>query len=168
MYISYYSFYYMLLFLKTGQLQFVTRQRKIAVKKKGMPCYMSELILQSKLEFTRVHVYIYQRPFRKCVFSGTVFPNSLSKHGILSLPTSLAVKINIHQAYIMFYDFFLNFCAILLKVALGVCFALKSWKEYLLLFTYLITLGKAVTLLLITKVKTNRPVSNLFVNRIPN
>ena len=29
-----------------------------------------------------------------------------------------------------------------LKVALGVCFALKSWKEYLLLFTYLITLGK--------------------------
>ena len=26
------------------------------------------------------------------------------------------------------------------KVALGVCFALKSWKEYLLLFSYLITL----------------------------
>ena len=32
-----------------------------------------------------------------------------------------------------------------IKVALGVCFALKSWKEYLLLFTYLITLGKDVT-----------------------
>ena len=32
-----------------------------------------------------------------------------------------------------------------LKVALGVCFALKSWKEYLLLFTYLITLDKDVT-----------------------
>ena len=28
-----------------------------------------------------------------------------------------------------------------LQVALGVCFALKSWKKYLLLFTYLITLG---------------------------
>ena len=54
------------------------------------------------------------------------------------------------------------------KVALGVCFALKSWKEYLLLFTYLITLGKDVNLPLITKFKTNRPVSNLFVNRIPN
>ena len=55
-----------------------------------------------------------------------------------------------------------------LKVALGVCFALKSWKEYLLLFTYLITLGKDITLPLITKFKTNRPLSNLFVNRIPN
>ena len=54
------------------------------------------------------------------------------------------------------------------KVALGVCFALKSWKEYLLLFTYLITLGKDVTLPLITKFKTNRPLSNLFVNRILN
>ena len=38
-----------------------------------------------------------------------------------------------------------------LKVALGVCFALKSWKQFLLLFTYLITLGKDVTLPLITK-----------------
>ena len=54
------------------------------------------------------------------------------------------------------------------KVALGVCFALKSWKEYLLLITYLITLGKDVTFPLITKFKTNRPLSNLFVNRIPN
>ena len=53
------------------------------------------------------------------------------------------------------------------KVALGVCFALKSWKEYLLL-TYLITLGKDVTFPLITKLKTNRPLSYLFVNRIPN
>ena len=42
------------------------------------------------------------------------------------------------------------------KVALGVCFALKSLKEYLLLFTYLITLGKDVTLPLITKFKTNK------------
>ena len=56
----------------------------------------------------------------------------------------------------------------IIKVALGVCFALKSWKEYLLLFTYLITLGKDVTLPLITKFKTNKPLSNLFVNRIPN
>ena len=55
-----------------------------------------------------------------------------------------------------------------IKVALGVCFALKSWKEYLLLFTYLITLGKNVTFPLITKFKTNRPLSNLFVNQIPN
>ena len=54
------------------------------------------------------------------------------------------------------------------KIALGVCFALKSWKEYLLLFAYLITLGKDVTLSLITKFKTNRPLSNLFVNRILN
>ena len=55
-----------------------------------------------------------------------------------------------------------------IKVALGVCFALKSWREYLLLFTYLITLGKDVTFLLITKFKTNKPLSYLFVNRIPN
>ena len=55
-----------------------------------------------------------------------------------------------------------------IKVALGVCFGLKSWKEYLLLFTYLITLGKDVTFTLITKFKTNRPLSYLFVNRIPN
>ena len=54
------------------------------------------------------------------------------------------------------------------KVALGVCFALKSWKEYLLLFTYLITLGKAVTFPLITKFKTNKYLSYLSVNRIPN
>ena len=59
-------------------------------------------------------------------------------------------------------------CTSVAQVALGVCFALKSWKEYLLLFTSLITLGKDVTLLLITKFKTNRPLSNLFVNRIPN
>ena len=38
-----------------------------------------------------------------------------------------------------------------LKVALGICFALKSWKEYLLLFTYLITLGKDVTFPQITE-----------------
>ena len=56
----------------------------------------------------------------------------------------------------------------IIKVALGVCFALKSWKEYLLLFTYLITLGKDVTFPLITKFKTNSSLSYLFVNRIPN
>ena len=66
---------------------------------------------------------------------------------------------------LMLADCVLDYC---FKVALGVCFALKSWKEYLLLFTYLITLGKDVTLPLITKFKTNRPLSNLFVNRIPN
>ena len=57
---------------------------------------------------------------------------------------------------------------ILVKVALGVCFALKSWKEYLLLFIYLIALGKDVTLPIITKFKTNRSLSYSFVNRIPN
>ena len=62
----------------------------------------------------------------------------------------------------------LKIFSFLFKVALGVCFALKSWKEYLLLFTYLITLGKDVTLPLVTKFKTNRPLSNLFVNRILN
>ena len=56
----------------------------------------------------------------------------------------------------------------IVKVALGVCFALNSWKEYLLLFTYLITLGKDVNFPLITKFKTNRPLSYLFVNQIPN
>ena len=50
------------------------------------------------------------------------------------------------------------------KGALGVCFALKSWKEYLLLFTNLITLGKDVTFPLITKFKTNRYLSYLSVN----
>ena len=55
-----------------------------------------------------------------------------------------------------------------IKVALGVCFALKSWKEYLPFFTYLITLGKDVTFPLITKFKTTRPLSYLFVNQIPN
>ena len=54
------------------------------------------------------------------------------------------------------------------KVALGVCFALKLWKEYLLLFTHLVTFGKDVTFPLITKFKTNGPLSYLFVNQIPN
>ena len=31
-----------------------------------------------------------------------------------------------------------NFKIVEFKAALGVCFALKSWKEYLLLFTYLL------------------------------
>ena len=56
----------------------------------------------------------------------------------------------------------------LFKVALGKCFALKSWKEYLLLFTYLITLGKDATFPLLTKFKTNKYLSYLSVNRIPN
>ena len=54
------------------------------------------------------------------------------------------------------------------KVAFGVCFALKSWTEYLLLFTYLIILGTDVTFPLITKFKTNKFPSYLSVNRIPN
>ena len=54
----------------------------------------------------------------------------------------------------IWWKIFLPSYCFLFKVALGVCFALKSWKEYLLLFTYLITLGKDVTLSLITKFKT--------------
>ena len=53
-------------------------------------------------------------------------------------------------------------------LALSVCFALKSWKEYLLLLTHLITLDKDVTFPLITKFKTNKYLSYLSVNRIPN
>ena len=56
-------------------------------------------------------------------------------------------------------------CAeVTVKAALGVCIVLKSWKEYLLLFTYFITLGKDVTLPLITKFKTNKYLSYLSVN----
>ena len=50
------------------------------------------------------------------------------------------------------------------KVALGVCYALKSWKEYLLILTYLSILGKDVTFPLITKFKTNKYPSYLSVN----
>ena len=39
------------------------------------------------------------------------------------------------------------------KGALGVCFALKLWKEYLLLFTYLITLGKDIPFRLLQNLK---------------
>ena len=46
-----------------------------------------------------------------------------------------------------------------IKKTHDVCFALKSWKETLLLSTYLITLGKDVTFPLITKFKTNRSLS---------
>ena len=57
---------------------------------------------------------------------------------------------------------------LVLKVALGVCFTLNSWKEYILLLTYLITSGKDVIFLLISKFKTNKYLSYLSVNRIPN
>ena len=64
--------------------------------------------------------------------------------------------------------FLCNYNASLIKEALVVCFALKSWKEYLLLFTYFIILGKDATFPLITKFKTNKYLRYLFVNRIPN
>ena len=54
------------------------------------------------------------------------------------------------------------------KVALGVCFALKFVKRRFTSLTYLITLCKDVTFPLITKFKTNKYLSNLSVNRIPN
>ena len=38
-----------------------------------------------------------------------------------------------------------------IKVALGVCFALKWWKESLRLFTYIFTLGNDLTFPLITE-----------------
>ena len=55
-----------------------------------------------------------------------------------------------------------------IKGSHGVCFELKSWKESLLLFTYLITLGKDETFPFITKLKTKRSLRYLSVNRIPN
>ena len=51
----------------------------------------------------------------------------------------------------------------LIKVAHGVCFALKAWKEYLHLYTFFITLGKNVTFPLITNFKTNKYLSYLSV-----
>ena len=51
----------------------------------------------------------------------------------------------------------------MLKEQLGVCFALHSWKEYLLFSPYLITLGKDVTFPIITKFKTNRYLSYLAI-----
>ena len=60
------------------------------------------------------------------------------------------------------------FSPVSFRGALGVCFALKSWKEYLLLVTYLITFGKDVTFQLITKFKTKMYLNYLSVNQIPN
>ena len=57
---------------------------------------------------------------------------------------------------------------ILLKKHLANVLRWNSWKEDLLLFTYLITLCKDVTFLLITKFKTNKYLSYLSVNRILN
>ena len=54
------------------------------------------------------------------------------------------------------------------KGAHAVCFGLKAWKEYLLIFTFLISLGKDVTFPLITKFKTNRSLCYSSVNRIQN
>ena len=56
----------------------------------------------------------------------------------------------------------------LLKGPNGVCFALKLSNYLLLLFTYLITLGKDITFPLIIKLKTNSSLSSFSVNRIPN
>ena len=60
--------------------------------------------------------------------------------------------------------------SILHSINFKVAFGLKSWKEYLLLFTYLITLGKDVTFPLIKKFKTNKDLSYMYlsVNRILN
>ena len=71
----------------------------------------------------------------------------------------------------IYNNYLKNICGSLheyVKGANGVCFALKSSKEILLLFTYLITLCKDVTFPFITKFKTNRSPSYLSVNRIPN
>ena len=55
-----------------------------------------------------------------------------------------------------------------MKVAHGVCFALKSLKQILILFKYLISLCKDITFPLITKLKLNRSLSYLSVNQMPN
>ena len=51
-----------------------------------------------------------------------------------------------------------------IKVTIGICFALKSLKEYVLLFIYLMSLNKDVSFPLITKFKTNKNLSFLSVN----
>ena len=53
------------------------------------------------------------------------------------------------------------------QVKHGVCFALKLSKELLLLFRYVISFCKDIPFPLITKLKSNRSLSYLSVNRIP-
>ena len=112
--------------------------------------------------------------WRICFFCFSVFSN---RFGFWHITTQSIVngKLSVVKKKIKFsvsslYEFEMCYKCVFstFKVALGVCFALKSWKEYLLLFTYLITLGKDVTFPLITKFKTNSLLSYLFVNRIPN
>ena len=129
-------------------------------------------------EITTVHVYSLFRLFQRLVFfletSSKCFPIVNSSRILWKTISNL--KENDH-AFLSFIIYIYRSpiqeraqrqSPSFLKVALGVCFALKSWKEYLLLFTYLITLGKDVTFPLITKFKTDRPLSYLFVNQIPN
>ena len=66
----------------------------------------------------------------------------------------------------MKYNNAVSYCYV--KVALGVCFAVKSSKELIILFTYSIFLCKDITFPLITKFKSNRSLSSLSVNRISN
>ena len=56
----------------------------------------------------------------------------------------------------------MEFYILTLKLHLAYVFRWNSWKEDLLLFTYLITLTKDVTFPLITKFK-NKQVSELFI-----
>ena len=52
-----------------------------------------------------------------------------------------SLKDDTQEYCIMFVSLYVIY-RVLLKVALGVCFALKPWKEYILLFTYLNTLDR--------------------------
>ena len=94
---------------------------------------------------------------------------SITKKSIL---ISVGLMVNLISTWLLYLmQLWANWTILqllLLKVALGVCFALKLWKEYLLLFTYLTSLGKDATFPLITKFKTNKYLSYLSVNRIPN
>ena len=78
-------------------------------------------------------------------------------------------KFHDSQNYFWIFFFTLNLSLIFLKfkVAFGVCFVLK-FVERRFTFFNLITLCKDVTLPLITKFKTNKYLSYLSVNRIPN
>ena len=76
----------------------------------------------------------------------------ISKFTFTFIPTCLTLETNSIFNLKRFIEY--PVCDVFrIKETLGVCFVLTSWKEYLFLFTYLITLGKDVTFPLITKFK---------------
>ena len=139
-----------------------------------------------------MHVFIYSMySLEKCLSLPTwYYPTPMSGHGSFNTD-----KVSFNHLSSIFWNIFLvnlksvvtiklknTFCndesgrikkketvlsTIMIKVALSLCFALKSWKEYLHLFIYLITLGKDVNFPLITKFKIFTGL-RISVNRIPN